>query len=74
MIHPTLLKGMANSIGSNTLTNTITRTANVISPGFSQAVSGVSGIATVPGGIAGVPAGTANILGEIQGIHAANKG
>lgn len=60
---------MANTIGSNTLTNTITRTANIMAPNMNQAVSNLSGIASVPAvaGFTGVPAGATNVIGEIQG-------
>jgi hypothetical protein len=65
VLHPTLLKGMAKSIGANIFTNTaITRTANLITPTTVVGSSNMAGVA----GVTGVTNMT-NVIGEIPGTH-----
>ena len=64
ILHPTMLKGMANSIGANTYVNTgITRTTNLITPGMVNTTA-IGGAPIMMGAM-----NASNAMGEIPGTH-----
>lgn len=68
ILHPTLLKGMANSIGASTFANTgITRTTNIVTPGM----VGTTAIGSVPTMVGAT--NVTNVIGEIPGTRYAKK-
>jgi hypothetical protein len=65
ILHPTLLRGMANSIGANTYANTaITRNSNIITPTTMVGAPSMMGMTGVTG-----MTNMTGVIGEIQGTH-----